>query len=162
MQEFFNWQSLIGTIIGIVGMIFSLLAWRKSKKVEDFLEKEKERANESIKFILSDGKDEYEILPSLRRREVSRGEIQGRLGTIPRKDEKSPIYKIKYTSEREYYEQIDKIMNGSNEQGNKKLVVKCTQPEFEQFILDLPKSEAKGKADVKAKTARVKELKNGK
>ena len=162
MQDFFNWQGVIGTICGIIGMIVSIIVWIKSSKIENFLQKEKTRANESIKFILSDGKEEHEIVPSLRRREVSRSEIQGRLGTIPRKDENSPFYKIKYTNKREYYEQIDKIINGSNEQGDTKLVIECTQQEFEQFILDLPKIEAKPEAAVKVKTAKVKKLKNGK
>lgn len=162
MQEFFNWQGVVGTVAGVIGAIVSIFVWIKSKKIENFLEKEKARANESIKFVLSDGENEYEILPSPRRREVSRSEIQGRLGTIPRKDKKSPVYKIKYTGEREYYEQIDKIINGSSEKGDTKLVIRCTPEEFKQFILDLPEIEAKPEAAVKVKTAGVKKPKNGK
>ena len=138
MEDFIKWFGFFGTLFGIIlgfiGTYFSWNAWRESQKANEFLEREKTRSNETIKFILSDGSREYEILPSLRRREVTRSEVQGRLGTIPRKDKKSPVYNIKYTSKNQYYEQIDQIMNGSNEVGQTSLVIECEKDEFDQFV----------------------------
>ena len=141
MQDFFNWQGVIGTIFGIVGTIFALLAWQKSKQVETFLEKEKERLNEKIKMILKQGNNEY-ILPDLRRQDVTRSEIQGRLGVIPMKV-KGKRYAIEFTNSSEFYRQIDLVSEGSNESGHSSLIIDCTDEEFAQFKFDLPKIEAK-------------------
>ena len=74
MQEFFNWQGVIGTVAGVIGTIVSIFVYFKSQKIEKFLEKEKERLTERVSFILKDGNRE-KTLPFLRRQEVIRGEI---------------------------------------------------------------------------------------
>lgn len=141
MQDFFNWQGVIGTVAGVIGTIVSIFVLLKSRKIAKFLEKEKKRKSEQIKFILKAGKFVFE-LPFLRREEVTRGEIQGRLGTIPMKV-KGSRYSIEYTNSLEFYEQIDKIYEGSNELGNSSLIITCTKEEFAQFNFAQPKIEAK-------------------
>ncbi len=141
MQEFFNWQGVIGTVAGVIGTIVSIFVYFKSQKIEKFLEKEKERLTERVSFILKDGNRE-KTLPFLRRQEVIRGEIQGRLGTIPMVV-KGTRYSIEFTNSLEFYEQIDKIHEGSAYSGNSNLIIKCTKEEFDQFNFDLPKIEAK-------------------
>lgn len=139
MQEFFNWQGLIGTIIGIIGTIFGWKAWQKSKEVENLIEREKARLNEKIKMILKQGENEY-ILPTLRRQDVMRSEIQGRLGVIPMKI-KGKRYAIEFTNSSEFYRQIDLVSEGSNELGNSSLIIDCTAEEFAQFKFELPKTK---------------------
>lgn len=141
MQDFFNWQGVIGTIIGIIGTVFAWFAWRKSKEVENFLEKEKARLNEKIKIILKQGENEY-ILPDLRRQDITRSEIQGRLGVIPMKV-KGKRYAIEFTNSPEFYRQIDLLSEGSNDTGNSSLIIACTNEEFAQFKFDSPKIETK-------------------
>jgi len=131
MQDFFNWQGIIGTIFGIVGTVFSLLAWRKSRQVEEFLEREKLRLNEKIRIILTNGKEELH-LPEVRRQIFTRSEIQGRLGTIPMKN-KGDRYAIEYVNNPEYYQQIDRIAESSNETDSAALIIKCTDAELAQF-----------------------------
>ena len=131
MQDFFNWQGVFGTIIGIVGTVISIFVWYKSREIEKFLEKEKERLSEQVKFVLTDGDSIYE-LPFIRRQEVTRGEIQGRLGTIPMK--KTGLrYSIAYTNSLEFYQQLDRIIDGSHEIGDSSLSINCTAEEFGQF-----------------------------
>jgi uncharacterized membrane protein len=131
-EEFLKWFGFWGTLIsllmgliGIYGVVITLKAWIKTQNIEKFLEEQKERENEKVQIILTDGKLEYELKPSLRRREVIRNEIQGRLGTIPLKDKKERSYRVAYLNNSEFFEQIDVIQNGSNKNGNSKLVIKC-------------------------------------
>lgn len=131
MQDFFNWQGVFGTIIGIIGTVISIFVLYKSRKIEKFLEKEKERLSEQVKFILTDGNSIYE-LPFIRRQEVTRGEIQGRLGTIMMKD-KGVRYSIAYTNSLEFYKQLDRIIDGSHETDESRLSIECTVEEFGQF-----------------------------
>ncbi len=151
MQNFFNWQGVVGTIIGLIGTVFAWFAWRKSKEVENFLEKEKARLNEKIKIILKQGDNEY-ILPDLRRQDVARNEIQGRLRIALRNTD---FYKIAYLNDEKYFNQIDEIVEGSSELGNSSLIINCTKEEFAQFNFDLPKIETK------KRVKKVKEI-NGK
>ena len=143
MQDFFNWQGVVGTIFGVLGTIVSIFVLLKSRKIDKFLEKEKERLTERVTFILKDGNRE-KSLPFLRRQEVVRGEIQGRLGTIPMVI-KGNRYSIEFTNSLEFYEQIDKIYEGSNSSGDSNLIIKCTKDEFDQFNFDSPKPEVKKK-----------------
>ncbi len=141
MQEFFNWQGVVGTVAGVIGAIVSIFVLFKSRKIESFLEKEKARLNEKIRMILKQGDNEY-ILPDLRRQDVTRSEIQGRLGVIPMKV-KGKRYSIEFTNSSEFYRQIDLVSEGSNESGHSSLTITCTNEEFAQFNFAQPKIEAK-------------------
>lgn len=129
MEDFYGWSGVVGAVVAIPGTIFAILAWSKSRQVEKFLEKEKARLNEKITLILNDGNNEQK-LPHLRRQDITRGEIQGRLGAIPMK-KKGARYAIQFLPE--FYEQIDLISEGTNEKGRSTLTITCTPEEFSQF-----------------------------
>lgn len=141
MQEFFNWQGVVGTIVGIIGMVISIFVLIKSRRIENFLEQEKARLNEKIKMVLKQGDNEY-VLPDLRRQDITRSEIQGRLGAIPMKT-KGKRYSIEFTNTDEFYKQIDLVSEGSNDAGNSSLTINCTSAEFAQFSFAQPKTETK-------------------
>ncbi len=141
MQDFFNWQGVIGTIFGITGTIVSIFVLLKSRKIENFLEKEKARLNEKVKIMLKQGEDEH-VLPDLRRQDVTRSEIQGRLGAIPMKV-KGKRYSIEFTNSSEFYRHIDLVSEGSNELGKSSLTINCTKEELAQFNFEQPKIETK-------------------
>ncbi|HEY0428578.1 MAG TPA: hypothetical protein VGC76_12425 [Pyrinomonadaceae bacterium] len=147
MEEFIKWFGFFGTalgiVIGIVGTYFSWNAWNESKKTQQIVKKEEERKNEKIKVALKAGKKEY-ILPAMRRQDVTRGEILGRLGVIPMKV-KGNRYSIEFTNSPEFYKQIDLISAGSNELGNSDLIIDCSNKELGQFNFDQPKIETKKK-----------------
>ncbi len=136
MQDFFNWQGVVGTIAGIVGTIVSIFVLLKSRKIDKFLEEEKGRLAEQVKFELTDGKLVYKF-PFLRRQEVTRQEVQGRLGNIPMKV-KGKRYSIHYTNLVDFYHQLDEIFKGSHETQKSVLTIECTEEEFKQF--DFPQN----------------------
>ncbi len=67
----------------------------------------------------------------LRRAELTRAEILGRLGMIPMKT-KGSRFSLSYLNKPEFLAQINQIMDGS---GDAVLTIPCTQEEFEQFDL---------------------------
>ncbi len=135
-----SWGTLISLIMGIIGIwgvFITWKAWNKTKRIEKFLENEKSRLNEKIKMTLKNGENEYN-LPALRRQDITRSEIQGRLGAIPMKT-KGKRYSIEFTND--FYSQIDIISEGSNESGHSSLTINCTKDEFDQFNFELPKTK---------------------
>ena len=145
MEEFIKWFGFIGTavgiLLGILGTYYSWNAWSESKRTQQLLEKEEARKNEKIKVVLTDGKNEH-ILPPIRRRDISRSEIQGRLGVIPMKA-KGERYSIEFTNSSDFYRQIDLISEKSCETDSSRLIINCTGEELAQFAFDAPKIKAK-------------------
>jgi hypothetical protein len=148
MEEFLKWfgfwGTLIGLILGVIGMYFSWNAWHESKQTQKLFEREKDRLNEKIKIVLVEGKSRYE-LPEIRRQDVTRSEVQGRLRLVPTIDG-SP-YKIANLNENGFFKQIDKIVEGSNKTGYSTLTIECKNGEFHQFKFNSP--EIKPEKEVK-------------
>ena len=141
MQDFFNWQGVVGTIAGIIGTVVSIFVLIKSKKIESIIEKDKARLKEKVKIVLKHGGNE-EILSEMCRKDITRSEIQGRLGAIPMKV-KGKRYSIEFVNSSEFFERIDLISGGSNETKNTRLIIDCEEKEFAQFSFAQLKTEAK-------------------
>ena len=138
LKYFGFWGTIIGLILSLIGIYFSVNAWIESKRTQKILQAEKQRLNEKIKIILTDGKNS-QPLPSLRRQDVTRSEVQGRLGTIPML-KKGSRYSIEFLSSPEFIKQIDQI---AEETGHGSLVINCSDAEFNQFDLGLTKTNTK-------------------
>jgi hypothetical protein len=128
------WNHFYG-VVGLIGVGFSIFyaywAYRKSKEIDDFLDKEKSRASEKVNLILTDGKRKIE-LPHIRREDVTRNEIQGRIGTIPLRIPGNR-YSIAYMSDPDYYEQIATVFDGSDELKTNTIEIKCSPAEIKEF-----------------------------
>lgn len=133
--------SLFADIVGVAGAIFSLLAWLKAVKIKEELDKEKARQNKKVRIILQYGGSQAIELPvALRRAELARSEILGRLGMIPTKDSKR--FSLAYLNNPDFLQLIDQISEGTTE-GT--LVIPCTDEEIRQFDFDKMKAEVKSK-----------------
>jgi hypothetical protein len=118
--------------IGILGALFSLLAWWKAKQIQSNLRLEEERQHKHITLILQSGAKTFELPIKLRRAEFSRAEVLGILGMIPLKGGKTR-FSINSTSTKDFIERIHTIIEG---EGDKNLVIHCTTEELEQFDFD--------------------------
>ena len=124
--------SLIADVVGVAGAIFSLLAWLKAKRIKEELDKEKARQNKKVRVILQYGGSQAIELPvALRRAELARAEILGRLGMIPTKG--GNRFSLAYLNKPEFLQLIDQISEGTKE-GT--LVIPCTKEEIDQFDFD--------------------------
>jgi hypothetical protein len=125
--------SSIADIVGVLGVVFSLLAWLQSRKTNQTLEQERQRQNKRITVRLRNGQDSIELPTELRRAELTRAEILGRIGMIPMK-EKGSRYSLGYLSEPEFLRRVNEIASAEHESV---LEISCTDEELDQF--DLPR-----------------------
>lgn len=129
-----DYLSLSSDLIGITGAIFALLAWLQSRMLRDEIARERERMEQevSIKMVLSGSNQEQEkILPlNLKRRELTRAELLGRIGMIPMR-EPGRRFSLAYLSTPDFLSQI----NIAQVAGHVfTIIIPCSEVEFNQFI----------------------------
>ena len=134
-----DWLGLISDAIGLLGVPFSLLAWIKARQIKQDRDREKQRQNKTVHVILqrqrrANGRaDNYEIPVELRRAELTRAEILGRLGMIPMCEElKKQRFSIGYLNTQSFFRRLNEIIDGA---GEAELFIYCTDEEFNQFDL---------------------------
>jgi hypothetical protein len=121
--------SLIADFIGILGGIFAFLAWVQARQIDKKIEQERKRQNKRIKVILCNGMQPLELPIELRRAELTRAEILGRIGMIPMK-EKGKRFSLGHLNTSEFLRRINEIIEGN---GDSVLVIPCTEEELNQF-----------------------------
>ena len=124
--------SFIGNLASISGAIFALMAWAKARKIQKELELEKKRQNRNITVALQYGSKQIKLPMDLRRADLTRAEVLGRLGMTPMK-EKGKRFSIGYLNSPEFLKQISIIVKGN---GDGLLTIPCDENEFHQFDLD--------------------------
>lgn len=132
-MELFNF---IAGLCSVIGLVLAGIAAYQSYKQRQETHEEKKRLNQKIKvtLLLTDGNKQLESpLPvELRRGELSRAELLGRLGMIPMK-EKGKRFTLKYTNTKAFLGELGRVQQSS---GQSILVIPCSKEEIEQF--DLP------------------------
>ena len=123
--------SAIADIIGILGAVFALSAWIQTRKIREELETERRRQGKRVKVILQCGADRLELPVELRRAELTRAEILGRIGMIPMK-KKGERFSLGYLNTPEFLRQINLIIASHDDA---LLTIPCKEEEFEQFEL---------------------------
>ena len=75
----------IADILGVVGGIFAVLAWLKARQLQQEAAAERERLTQPVKVTLrlADNSREITLPMELRRAELTRAELLGRLGMMP-------------------------------------------------------------------------------
>ncbi len=129
-----SWVSIVADIIGILGGVFAFLAWIQASRLRRDAEQERQRQNARIKVILSYGAKKYELPVDIRRAELTRSELLGRLGMIPiKKDEEGNEQKrflISHLNSKEFFERLNELIIGDR---SDVLIIPCKQEEFDQF-----------------------------
>lgn len=126
--------SLISDFLGLLGVVFSLLAWLQARQLDKKIEHEKQRQNKRITVILTSGKREIKLPVGLRRAEFTRSEILGWIGMLPMKD-KGKRFSLEFLNKPEFFRRINEIISA---EGDTTLVIPCEEQELDQF--DVPKS----------------------
>jgi hypothetical protein len=130
-MSMFGWFGIFADLIGVVGGIYAFLAWYRVKSLQkDLAEDRKSKNNQiEVKLRLIDGKAEIQLPVELRREELTRAELLGRIGMMPMK-EKGKRFSIEYLSEREFLRKLYQlaISNKVSE-----LIIPCSKEELEQF-----------------------------
>ncbi len=128
-----EWLSPIADVVGIAGALFALFAWIKARQVQQELEREKQRQNKKVTVVLQCGDKTIELPLEIRRAELTRAEILGRIGMIPLKKETGQErFKLRNINTPEFFRQINQVAAGD---GDGILTIPCTDDEIRQFDL---------------------------
>ncbi|HKJ39845.1 MAG TPA: hypothetical protein VJ972_13790 [Anaerolineales bacterium] len=129
-----QWLSIASDVIGVLGGMFAFFAWVQASRIRKDVASERQRQDAQIKVILRHGSETYQLPVSLRRAELTRAELLGRLGMIPiKKDDEGKEQKrfsIAYFNSKEFFERLNEIILGS---GSDVLIIPCQDAEFNQF-----------------------------
>lgn len=121
-----NVIGLIADIIGILGAIFALNAWRQTRQLKAVLAAERARQEEGIRVVLQYGADQIDLPGAIRRADLSRAEILGRLGMI----KPGARFNLGYINTAAFYQQLDQAAAG---RGNNIITIACTAEEFDSL-----------------------------
>jgi hypothetical protein len=121
---------LVADIIGIIGAFSAFQALRQLLKQK----KEKKRLNQIVSVVLQCTKDNRKIVPLMvvRRKDITRAELQGILGTIKMKHSITGRYKLDHLNTKKFWQDIESLQASDNDD-NDQLLIPCTPEEIEQF-----------------------------
>ena len=118
-------------VLSVIGAFYAFFAWLQAKANNRQITREQERMNSRIKVILIENASMRQIvLPvHLRRLELTRAELLGRIGMIPRKN-KSEFFVLGYLNSSSFFQELNRIQASSQEEN---LLIPCSSEEIEQF-----------------------------
>lgn len=131
METLATYMDLVGNTIGFIGMFFALFAWLQARGLRDDIARERARQEQEIeiKLVLETENQEKTLPISIKRRELSRAEVLGRLGMMPMK-EAGKRFALAYLSTPAFLDQIDLAQIASRPTT---ITIPCSNGEFEQF-----------------------------
>jgi hypothetical protein len=119
---------LVSSVITIVGA--PLVLWGIWQLFQNY--KEGKRLNQIVSVVLQCTKDNRKIVPLMvvRRKDITRAELQGILGTIKMK--KSGRYELDYLNTKKFWQDIERLQSSDNDD-NDQLLIPCSPQEIDQF-----------------------------
>lgn len=118
----------IGIAASLVAMLFSILIWLNQKRRE-----KQEYALLDICLHCSETNQCIKLVGQIRRKNLTRAEVQGLLGILPMK-EKGKRYDLPYLNQKAFFDALeDAQVNGEL----KELIIFCTDLDLEQFDLSV-------------------------
>lgn len=124
-----DWLGLAADTTGILGALFALLAWWQARQLRQEAHAERMRQNRAVTLVLQHGARRIELPVELRRAELTRAEILGRLGMIPMRT-RGQRFSLDYLNTPDFLRQINQIASGN---GPGLLTIPCTAAELDQF-----------------------------
>ena len=130
-----EWLGIAADVIGIAGAVFAFLAWLVSLNTARKAKLEEKRQNKKILVQLRSGSSYFDLLVPLRRSELTRAEVLGRVGMLPLKDP-SKRFSIRYLNSPEFLKRLNEIIGGD---GSPTLEISCDLQELQQFDVQIDK-----------------------
>lgn len=119
-------------LIGVGSFVFALLAWIYARRTQRDLAYERERMNQNVEVVLVLAHDNRhrELPVALRRIELTRAEVLGRLGMMQMR-EAGKRFSLRYLSTPEFLQQLNAAQAAK---GKFTVEIPCANTEeFEQF-----------------------------
>jgi len=118
---------LIADILGILGAIAAAGAWIQTWRLKRRQENEEARLNEKIKIVLQNGAKTIELPVPIRRGDLTRAELLGRIGMI----RPSKRFQLESLNTQQFFDDLDAVTSGS---GEETLKISLTDKDYNQFI----------------------------
>lgn len=133
-STYFDIVNWISTLISLGGLVFAYRAYRKTQIIEAQNDTMRKRQDGRISIYLFDNmtKKKYRLPSDLRRSDLTRAELFGRIGAIPRK-EPSDNYRIDHLLSRIFY---DDLIKAQTNEGAYEIIIPCDDSEILQFDLE--------------------------
>lgn len=126
----------IGPIADILGISGAIIAALSSLYGRWYSFKQRRLNNEKISVYLESETRYYRLKGELRREEVSRAEVLGRVGMIPTVDPKKR-FRIEYASTDEFINELNDIRETTHKGSNVRFSILCSEDELNQFEIPL-------------------------
>ena len=111
-------------VVSLASLIVSSLIWLKLKH-------EEELQDQKIAIIINgEGGSPYKLKTHIRKKNLTRSELQGVLGALPMKQDR---YKIAYLSHPDFFNALDLAQTDKD---SNELMIKCSPEELKQFDLE--------------------------
>jgi hypothetical protein len=120
--SFFDFIGTAANVFDFVGGLAAVWVFFKIRALD--------RLNEPVSVFLSltSGEKKIELPLEMRRRDLSRAEILGRLGMVPMKTT-GARFALRYLSTPDFIRSINEVIDRKS----KELVIPCSEQEFDQF-----------------------------
>jgi hypothetical protein len=118
-------------VLSVIGAFYAFFAWLQAKANSKQITREQQRMNSRIKVILVENVSKRQIVLPVppRRLELTRAELLGRIGMIPRKN-KSEFFVLSYLNSSSFFQELNRIQASDQEED---LVIPCNSQEIDQF-----------------------------
>jgi len=130
-MDFIIGIGLASSVITIIGA--PLVLWGIWQLFLNY--KEGKRLNQKVSVVLQCTDKNRKIIPMMivRRKDITRAELQGILGTIKMR-EQNKRYFLEYLNTKRFWEDIERLQaSDTKEPARDKLVIPCSPEEMEQF-----------------------------
>lgn len=131
MNTFISFLSTISDVAGALGAFFALFAWLQARAMRGEIEREKQRLETKIVIRLHNGTRRIVLPISLRRRELTRAEVLGRIGMLPMR-EPGKRFSLAYLATPQFLEMLDEAQTSIAPVA---IDIPATPTEIEQFAL---------------------------
>lgn len=121
---------LVSSVIPIIGA--PVVLWGIWQLFLNY--KEGKRLNQIVSVVLECTDNKRKIVPLMvvRRKDITRAELQGILGTIKMKPSITGRYKLDHLNTKAFWQDIERLQ-ASKHDDNDQLIIPCSPEEIEQF-----------------------------
>jgi len=136
-MDFISGIGLVSSVVTIIGA--PLVLWGIWQLFLNY--KEAKRLNQIVSVVLECIDNKRKIVPLMvvRRKDITRAELQGILGTIKMKPSITGRYKLDHLNTKAFWQDIERLQASDNDD-NDQLLIPCSPEEIEQF--DIPQHES--------------------
>ena len=129
-MDFVTGIGLASSVITVIGS--PLVLWGIWQLFLNYTERKRLAQIVSVVLVCTDKKRKIVPMMTVRRKDITRAELQGILGTIKMKPSITGRYKLDHLNTKTFWQDIEHLQ-ASKHDNNDRLIIPCTPEEIDQF-----------------------------